>query len=477
MKRILLSLLMVFAFCVAFSQGTGDVVRAVFVDEHNAKWFGTDNGLLRFDGSEWQAYYVKTEEPGIVFDINASNIDNTSKLLIGTNSGLTFADYSQDEIDAAINDNYIVANQHIRAKRGVLVINDTVLRLDTVFNIYAGEADIWYYSLDNGMVIMDREEPVFLAGGFPGPDAGIPRSTTQSIKKSNDTLYLGTQDDGVGRLVEGTYTLGYYENDVLVETDEEIDGYTGASYYEPPYIPLVSKDVRSVLIDNNGYHWFGTDEGMAFHRNIVANSKMGWDSLFTSTNGLPGNAVNALFQDSNGDIWIATDDGASKYSYESGEFTNLTTVDGLADNKVFDIAEDDDGVIWFATASGVSGYDGENLTSYTTSDKAQNFIQVVTSSKPVFGKPSNALIDIYPNPATNKVYIQFMKDQDAFMNVDVYDMSGKKIRSLFTGYAGGGDLKVRWDLNDRNGTKVPGGIYFISLSKDNERYTRKIVVL
>ena len=184
--------------------------------------------------------------------------------------------------------------------------------------------------------------------------------------------------------------------------------------------------------------------------------------------------MNTIFEDSNGDFWFGTDGGISKYD---GGFTNYTESDGLADNMVFDIDEDAAGQLWFATANGVSSFNGSEFTTYNTSDQAKDFVNILKVGVETIAPGNNERFQIYPNPTSSHVFVHFLKDQAMYLEVNVYDMTGKQINNLYSGYADGGDLKVRWNLDDESHTPISGGIYFITLQTDTFTLTKKIVVL
>ncbi|MCR4031355.1 MULTISPECIES: histidine kinase [Flavobacterium] len=88
---------------------------------------------------------------------------------------------------------------------------------------------------------------------------------------------------------------------------------------------------------------------------------------YTTTEGLPNNAVRALFLDSKNVLWIGTENGVSRM--ENGMFTNLDESNGLGHNSCWDITEDTDGNIWFASYSGgITKFDG---TKFTVLNKKQ----------------------------------------------------------------------------------------------------------
>ncbi|WP_233264561.1 MULTISPECIES: histidine kinase [unclassified Flavobacterium] len=86
---------------------------------------------------------------------------------------------------------------------------------------------------------------------------------------------------------------------------------------------------------------------------------------YTTSNGLPNNAVRALFLDKNEDLWIGTENGISKL--ENGAFSNLILPKKIQNNSCWDIAQDCNGDFWFASyGGGVYKYDGLQFTIFNT---------------------------------------------------------------------------------------------------------------
>ena len=62
-------------------------------------------------------------------------------------------------------------------------------------------------------------------------------------------------------------------------------------------------------------------------------------------------------------VWAGTwGGGVSRYS--GGEWINITTKDGLAGNIVYSIEQDSEGTFWFGTNKGISRYDGQTWHNY-----------------------------------------------------------------------------------------------------------------
>ena len=89
---------------------------------------------------------------------------------------------------------------------------------------------------------------------------------------------------------------------------------------------------------------------------------------FTIRDGLSGNTVYCLYQDSRGDLWFGTVTGLNRWSASGSEKRVFTTADGLSGNTVYSIYEDSDKNLWFGTmGNGLNRYDPKTrrFTAYT----------------------------------------------------------------------------------------------------------------
>ena len=94
--------------------------------------------------------------------------------------------------------------------------------------------------------------------------------------------------------------------------------------------------------------------------------KKGFWRTYTTYDGLAGNQVNHILRDNEGNLWFATNKGASKF--DGTQFVNYSKDNGLIDNSVFKIHQTSDGAIWFATSKGLTKLEGESF-SHLTSDE------------------------------------------------------------------------------------------------------------
>jgi sensor histidine kinase YesM len=85
---------------------------------------------------------------------------------------------------------------------------------------------------------------------------------------------------------------------------------------------------------------------------------------YTAADVLPNNTVRSLLLDSQGVLWIGTDNGLVKK--ENNRFTSFFEEDGLAQNNIWTIKEDSNEQLWFGSfGGGVSIFDGHEFKVIT----------------------------------------------------------------------------------------------------------------
>lgn len=88
------------------------------------------------------------------------------------------------------------------------------------------------------------------------------------------------------------------------------------------------------------------------------------NSLIAQTKAKIGNNIQCIFQDKNNNYWFGTF-GEGVYCYNGETVVLYTVSDGLCNNQIEAIQEDNSGNIWFSTGSGISKFDGQSFTTFT----------------------------------------------------------------------------------------------------------------
>lgn len=87
------------------------------------------------------------------------------------------------------------------------------------------------------------------------------------------------------------------------------------------------------------------------------------------------------------------------------------------------------------------------------------------------------LAPVYPNPFNPRATIRFSLPAAGPVEVCVYDLRGRQVRSLRRGALAAGEHDLVWDGTGDDGRRVPGGAYIVRLVSAHEILTRKAVLL
>ncbi len=105
----------------------------------------------------------------------------------------------------------------------------------------------------------------------------------------------------------------------------------------------------------------------------------------------------------------------------------------------------------------------------------------------LYGHPSNGVISsnknvqipftdqarmkIFPNPVFSQSIIELNMPKGGFAKLSVYNLDGKEIRNIAFGYFDAGIHQERINVKD-----LPKGIYFVTLTAENYRETKKLII-
>jgi len=182
---------------------------------------------------------------------------------------------------------------------------------------------------------------------------------------------------------------------------------TAKSYdlFSPPFQPIhfnnvdpevepINPVINTIAQDTQGYIWLGTQDGLAkydgktfLHYNVIRNSKK----------SLSNNWINDILRDSEGRLWIASRGGVDLFLPETDGFERLSTRNDFPVNTEFKhIIELPNGNLWFVTSN-------QGIYSF---NPRQNTIQHI-SSESTFELPSDNVGDAVVS--RNLVYVSIEK--------------------------------------------------------------------
>ncbi|MDP6529585.1 MAG: FlgD immunoglobulin-like domain containing protein [Gemmatimonadota bacterium] len=85
-----------------------------------------------------------------------------------------------------------------------------------------------------------------------------------------------------------------------------------------------------------------------------------------------------------------------------------------------------------------------------------------------------ASLSVRPNPATGDAVIAFSLPSAGRARLSVYDVAGRRIRTLLDAECTEGNTRVRWDGRDASGHPLPAGVYFVRMSTKDARATARV---
>ena len=83
----------------------------------------------------------------------------------------------------------------------------------------------------------------------------------------------------------------------------------------------------------------------------------------------------------------------------------------------------------------------------------------------------------YPNPFNSVTTIEYYLYNKSFINISIYDIYGRRLKTLFNKIQNQGHWSIMWDGLDENGITAPSGIYLYKLSSGDRTKTRKMFLL
>ena len=357
-----------------------NMVLTIFEDSPGDIWFGTTDGLTRYDGENFQTF---TTEDGLVQDTIGLIFEDSRGMLWfgdGVLSSVLKREKTMDmswmetplsELDITPHDEPPAGTRKPIRLKGVSRYDGHAFRIFTTTDGLAGDTvkDI----------VEDKTGTLWFAMGF-----GV---SQYDGEKFNNIIVNGPM---------GMWILPEAWNEVKAITEDTAGNFwfgstAGITYYnrktsdfrhfgvDSDFTPFQemgeahSAHITDMQFDAKENLWMsqdGTDEESSGIRRFDGKKL----TTFPQSEALPMNSVNNIMQDSSGNLWFTgvkklppkrheTEDSMSMTfpEVESGvsvyngkTFQNFNTDDGLPSNRVWSVFEDSSGKLWFATDAGVA---------------------------------------------------------------------------------------------------------------------------
>lgn len=163
--------------------------------------------------------------------------------------------------------------------------------------------------------------------------------------------------------------------------------------------------------------------------------------------------------------WAHLTGGISQVTLNPTDLSQVTSVGPLS------IRPEESVVVAFAVVAGTSESDYlENV------GRAQLLWDNVinspgTSTAPPEEFPTWDLTAMYPNPSSGPVIFEMDSPAGSHVELDVHDLLGRRVATVFAGRPGSPVHRIRWDPRGESGQALAGGMYFVRLSAYGEGLT------
>jgi ligand-binding sensor domain-containing protein len=321
-------------------------VKAIAQDDTGFMWFGTDEGLSRYDGYDFVNYVAGPDQQNTLSDFTVTSLAiSEGALWIGTVKGLdrldlrtkVFTHYKANPQNAATT----VASDFITSlymgKNGILWIGTNDAGVDSL-NTANGE--IHHYKSDAKRVDVSEDE-------------------IAAVRETKDgKIWIGTREAGLRVLDPATGKSTRYVADAAKDTT------------------LSTDKVTSIFEDSEGTMWIGTADGL--NRFDAANKNF---RHYISGNEEPI-TVYSVAEGVDGGLWLAMKDRVNRFDRKTAvvetyqhDGTDPTTIVNQLTWAVF---SDRSGVLWFGgDAGGVSKLPPirRQLTLFEGTDPGLSFLE------------------------------------------------------------------------------------------------------
>ena len=303
-------------------------VYSIIQDHLGYLWFGTQDGLNKYDGYDFTIY---RHEPG---NPNSLTTGNFGKIFQDSSNILWFGTYGGGV------DLYDPLTDHLINFANIPGDPTSLSNNQITFIFQDSYGEIWVGTASGGLNRFIKETGTFERFQHnPNNPNTLSHSRAKCIGETKDgTLWIGT-GNGLNKFNRATKTFEHY-------------------FHEPNNKnSLGSNIIQHLLVDKEDNIWIATRNGGLNKFNPEEETFTHYVSDPENPNSLNDNKLEFLYIDSYNQFWIGTyEGGLSLFNRETESFTHFThnpnNINSLSNNRVEYIFEDKSKILWIGTRGG-----------------------------------------------------------------------------------------------------------------------------
>lgn len=335
-----------------------DAVKSLFCDKSGGMWIGTEYGGVNYCSGENSAFSSLNYSSSFSKRdriVTAMCMDNDNSFWIGTRhgglnhysaAGGSIKVYDIDNIRSVLSVGQVV---YVGTRVTGWKILDKKTGKSTSFAIPSDVND--FLMMDDGRILIGSLSGLYVYDPMSGSLKKTKVSADGSslrilclLKDSDDVIWIGAKE-GVRRLVTR-------EDGILEAIDTE------------QFSNIIQVQCMHESDDDSSM-WLGTADGLYLYRYS--------DKLVSRVTDVPGLrqiVIKGIEEDSNGNLWVSTDNGLTRYDPDTGENRTYYVGDGLQSNQFNAFSahcSDKYGNLYFGGVGGITWFDPLNVSdNYTT---------------------------------------------------------------------------------------------------------------
>lgn len=425
-------------------------VLSTYQDSKGYMWFGTSNGISRWDGIKFKNFYTSNK---VSFD-NVKMITeiNDNDLFIATGSGpLILKDGNFSKPKNCPKSLETSINQLIKLKDGTIFLaaedsglwkyeGNNFAKISTpagINNLHVislakmNNGNLMTGTLENGLFLLENDQ----LKSFDLFTKKIPADISFIYQDKNDNIFIGTNKDGL-YLFNGKELIKYLNNNR--EFGNSINYISGST---------------------TGKIYIASNKGIAIIKDLEV------ESIINTQNGLANNFVWCVTEDQQGIIYFGTDGGGINI-YRPEIYKTYNEMSGLPNNTVWSICESSENKYYFSTDAGVAVLDQSKIDLMTTKNGlSDNMVITVFESNQneLFFGTNDFGVDVFKNGRFKNISTNNGLTSNSVWSI----IEDEKSRIYFGTYDGGICVYENGQIVDTIDTKdgLPND-YIVSAYKD-----------